>query len=77
MQQELTLLIHGTTNGAMCPPQKISPELYGPLMIVLTLAAILPVYMHDVVENNESGSIGDTTLISGILATCFTYFLVL
>jgi len=74
MQQELTLLIHGTTNGAMCPPQKISPELYGPLMIVLTLAAIIPVYMHDIIDNTMGGSIRDTTLISGILATCLTYW---
>lgn len=58
----------------MVSPGKISPELYGPLMIVLTLAAIIPLDMHDISELSVHGSLRDTTLISTALTTSFCWW---
>lgn len=74
LQQEIQLLIYGTTHGAMVSPKKISPELYGPLMIVLTLAAIIPFDMHHASASSNPGSLRETTIISSALITTFSYW---
>ena len=46
-------------------------------MIVLTLAAIIPLDMHDISEVSEHGSLRDTTLISTALTTSFSWWIFL
>merc|ERR1712048_1377180 len=43
-------------------------------MIALTLAAIIPLDMHEMADSSAVGSLKETTLISGALTTVFSYW---